>query len=224
MPIPIPVFTLKIQNYYFTMIENIYTVRHGSRLDFEDDNWKINAVRPDDPPLSEKGMKQAVKTAEFLKNRGIRHIFSSPFYRTLQTAGVIASALNLRINVEDGLSEWLNPLWFDDYPVILSQQEREKEFDMIEKDYNSVVYPVFPEREENVDVFIRIKQVLNKLIYSMLNTVLIVGHGATVSQIGRVLLDFPAFLDFGYCAVNHLKYENNKWNLKMGTSKHLVNV
>jgi len=45
--------------------------------------------------LSGNGINQIKKTADFLKNKGITHIYSSPLLRTRQTANIIKQDLDL---------------------------------------------------------------------------------------------------------------------------------
>lgn len=62
-------------------------------------NRLFTATRKDpgiaDPPLSEKGEKQAEELVQALVGEGIRHIIVSPYTRALQTAEPIARALNI---------------------------------------------------------------------------------------------------------------------------------
>ena len=87
----------------------LYVIRHGSRVDHEDRSWGKTAERPHDPPISEKGWRQARQTGRYLQDKGITAVFASPFIRTIQTATAICDALDLPIFVEGGLSDWLNP-------------------------------------------------------------------------------------------------------------------
>jgi probable phosphoglycerate mutase len=67
--------------------------RHGQ----DEDNVKgiLNGHR--DKPLTPLGLEQAVKLAEFIKQKGIifERVYSSPLRRTLETAQIIISTLDL---------------------------------------------------------------------------------------------------------------------------------
>ena len=106
------------------MVNEIIFLRHGIRLDVDDkDYYRHYLKRQDDIPLSYRGIIQAEETGEFLKQEKLHHIFSSPFFRTLQTAQAAAAKINLQINVERGFAEMLNPNWFAGFPELLSKEE-----------------------------------------------------------------------------------------------------
>ena len=56
-------------------------------------------------PLTETGIRQAEHAASELKKIKIDRIISSPVLRTRQTAGIIASALNLKVELDEGIRE-----------------------------------------------------------------------------------------------------------------------
>ncbi len=68
----------------------------------------INAVLENSNkyPLTEKGGKQIAKAALELKNAGITKIIASPFYRTQETAKMLAKALNVPIETNHELVEY----------------------------------------------------------------------------------------------------------------------
>jgi len=86
----------------------VWIVRHGDRLDFADPTWRHTATRPDDPSLAPTGIAQSQALGRQLRRERIAHLFSSPFLRTVETAHLVAAALDLRIKVEPGFSEWLS--------------------------------------------------------------------------------------------------------------------
>ncbi len=58
-----------------------------------------------DIPLNETGLAQARSAALLLRNRGIRHIISSPLSRARVTADFGAAQLGLPVHIDDGLRE-----------------------------------------------------------------------------------------------------------------------
>lgn len=66
----------------------VYVVRHAERADVTGKSM----IGPDDPPLSKAGEQRAQRLAEVLRSAGIRHIFTTEFQRTRQTAAPLASA------------------------------------------------------------------------------------------------------------------------------------
>ncbi|KAF8560396.1 phosphoglycerate mutase-like protein [Imleria badia] len=96
------------------MIETIYIVRHGFRANWLTTNWTSPTGLARDPPLAAYGEAQAVELASYLeslpKDKQPSAIFSSPYYRCLQTSKPVAERLSLPIHVEHGLSEWYSPV------------------------------------------------------------------------------------------------------------------
>ncbi|KAG5733097.1 hypothetical protein E4T56_gene14020, partial [Termitomyces sp. T112] len=96
------------------MLEKIYIARHGYRLNWLTSNWQSKTGLARDPPLAAFGETQAQELGEYFlslpKDERPTAIFSSPFYRCLQTAKPVSSALGLPIYVEHGLAEWYSPV------------------------------------------------------------------------------------------------------------------
>ncbi len=61
---------------------------------------------PADPPLSDIGMVQAEKVADWLKDMQIDRLYSSPMNRAFQTAQPLATMKNLDIEIRDGVAEY----------------------------------------------------------------------------------------------------------------------
>lgn len=53
-----------------------------------------------DPVLSEEGRRQAAALAEALHGKGVRRLIASPYTRALQTAAIIAAALELPVAID----------------------------------------------------------------------------------------------------------------------------
>lgn len=56
-------------------------------------------------PLTETGIRQVEHAASELKKINVDRIISSPVLRARQTAGIIASALNLKVELDEGIRE-----------------------------------------------------------------------------------------------------------------------
>ena len=85
----------------------IYLLRHGEP-DYEpvrERRWPGSMA--DLAPLSAHGIEQATEAAHQLATVGAVKLVSSPFTRTLQTAGIVACRVGLLIEVEFDLHEWL---------------------------------------------------------------------------------------------------------------------
>lgn len=76
-------------------------LRHGET------DWNARGLSQGnvDIPLNPTGLAQARSAAELLRNRGIRAIVSSPLSRALVTAEIVAEALSLPVDIDDGLRE-----------------------------------------------------------------------------------------------------------------------
>lgn len=98
---------------------SVYVCRHGERSDVADSDWWLTADRPQDPPLTALGHRQAYAAGQALTGAQLECIYSSPFRRCVQTACEIADALEasgagrLKIKIEPGLGEMLHHDWFD---------------------------------------------------------------------------------------------------------------
>ncbi len=85
----------------------LYLLRHGQS------EWNIlNKVQgQEDTLLTEKGIKQANKAAERLKNEGIDMVYSSDLKRAYNTAEIVGNKLNLEVNKLDAIREIHFGIW-----------------------------------------------------------------------------------------------------------------
>jgi broad specificity phosphatase PhoE len=76
-------------------------LRHGET------DWNIDSLAQGnvDIPLNQTGLAQARTSAGKLRNRGIRTIVSSPLSRARDTANIVAEALGLPVEFDEGLRE-----------------------------------------------------------------------------------------------------------------------
>ena len=81
---------------------SIFFLRHGQALN---NTEKILAGRTAGVPLTENGIKQAEKIAEFLKPLNISAIYSSPIERAKHTADIVAKHNSLDTIIDDRLIE-----------------------------------------------------------------------------------------------------------------------
>ncbi|KAL3451852.1 histidine phosphatase superfamily [Aspergillus insuetus] len=117
-------------------LDTIYLVRHGNR-----NNWTIDldnntyipefptpTGNPADPTLNASGIKQSYELAEYISGDGFEPkpslVYSSPFYRCVQTIQPVVEALNRKggdaemrhlgvsVRVENGLGEWFGGIPF----------------------------------------------------------------------------------------------------------------
>jgi broad specificity phosphatase PhoE len=161
------------------MTDTIWLTRHGNRQDFVDPDWAETAARPHDPGLSSDGKEQARKLAGRLREERIEHLFASPFLRAVQTAHFVAEALDLPINLETGLAEWMNVEWFSASPERLSTRQLAERFPRVDRSYEGGAEPSFPETRQ--ETLRRAGRTARRLADACDGPLLIVAHGITIS-------------------------------------------
>jgi len=202
------------------MTQTVWIARHGNRLDFVNPEWFNTAERPYDPPLSEDGVVQANQLGQRLVGEAIRHIFASPFLRTVQTANFVADALDLPIKLESGLSEWLNPAWMQTNPERLSMQELQELFPRIDPSYTSRVIAHYPETSEKV--LERTAETAKRLMTEFSEDILLVGHGASVVGVTQGLVGGTPEVNASLCCLVKLVRQEQKWVMELnGDTSHL---
>ena len=97
-----------------------YLVQHGEKQRL-----------PGDPGLTPRGRQQATETGQWLRGLEVCALYSSPLRRGQQTAGCIASAIGLAVQLDDRLRERLN--WdgsepFDAFLAVWARTTRERSF------------------------------------------------------------------------------------------------
>jgi Fructose-2,6-bisphosphatase len=202
------------------MLQTVWIARHGNRLDFVNPEWFNTAERPYDPPLSEDGMVQANQLGQRLVGEEIKHIFASPFLRTVQTASFIADALDLSIKLESGLSEWLNPAWMKTDPERLSLEELKERFPRIDASYTSRVIARYPESNEMV--LQRTGETAKCLTSEFSEDILLVGHGASVVGVTQWLVGGTLEVNASLCCLVKLVRQEQEWVMELnGDTSHL---
>lgn len=190
------------------MIEVIYIVRHAFRS-----NWAVDPQTgtytalmvktptgiPTDPPLTSKGVQQSKELAEHLCKiqPPIERIYSSPFYRCLQTLQPTTARLFAegkvkgKIRVDRGIGEFFGRANWE-HPSPPTLQILTAHFDNLDQEYVSVHMP--PAKGEMiVELHERVRRALDHIITTLDNdpeqpkTVILCTHAATMIAAGRVL-------------------------------------
>jgi broad specificity phosphatase PhoE len=156
----------------------VWIVRHGDRRDFAEPAWRLRAARPDDPPLAATGIGQARALGEGLHGAGIAHLFCSPFLRAVQTAHHIAMALDLPVNIEPGLSEWLSLAWFPKPPQLLTTDELAQRFPSIDHAYRARGFADYGESGD--EALARSGRTAQALVRDFYGDLLLVSHGVSL--------------------------------------------
>ena len=84
----------------------IYFIRHAQ----SDHLSRDDATRP----LTDVGLADTVKITEALRDKGIKHIISSPHMRALQTISDLAKNLNIQVDVDKDFRERVVGTWIPD--------------------------------------------------------------------------------------------------------------
>lgn len=90
------------KRWCYICMNTIYLVRHGENISNLTREFSCKHV---DHPLTPRGVLQAEQTAEFFKDRGIDEVYASPMKRTRETAGIIAQASGLTVNLTEHFRE-----------------------------------------------------------------------------------------------------------------------
>jgi 2,3-bisphosphoglycerate-dependent phosphoglycerate mutase len=83
----------------------IVFIRHG------EPEWVRDGFNVDNPPLTERGHRQAARMAEALSGEHFDEVFCSPLVRTRQTAAPLFAALGRDEQIAPWLEEIRNPIW-----------------------------------------------------------------------------------------------------------------
>ncbi|KXN89984.1 Transcription factor tau 55 kDa subunit [Leucoagaricus sp. SymC.cos] len=172
---------------------------------------------PRDPPLAAYGEAQAKELASYFlslpEDERPTAIFSSPYYRCLQTSQPTAQALNTPLYVEHGLSEWYSPIVPGTglHPRPGSAASLQTFFPEIDPSWISVWYPTqkgedVSEVHDRTDGFLSvfIPQV-EKIFEGKHKRVLLVSHAAPAITLVRSLVvnrELP--LRVGCCSLSEL--------------------
>jgi probable phosphoglycerate mutase len=83
----------------------IVLIRHG------EPEWVRDGLNVDDPPLTERGRRQAERVAEALAGEHFDEVLVSPLVRARETAQPLLEALGRPEVIEPWLEEIRNPIW-----------------------------------------------------------------------------------------------------------------
>lgn len=152
------------------------------------------------------GLDQAQQLSDFLTHQQppIARIYSSPWYRCIQTVEPLASALDIEIIPEPGLGEWYGMNRSDD-PRPASPSELRRFYPHIDLDHETICTPE-SSGESIEQLYARSVFVLSNLIRDLDNdpaqpeSVLLCTHAASLVALSRVLAgsipEDPATVDF----------------------------
>ncbi|KEP50780.1 histidine phosphatase family (branch 1) protein [Rhizoctonia solani 123E] len=200
------------------MVRNILIARHGFRLSWTTNTWTSPTGTEKDPPLAAYGVV-TVDLAKFIKilpeEQRPTLLFSSPYYRCLQTSVPSSEILGIPIYVDHGLSEWYSPVVPGTglHPRPHSAETLKQYFPLIDPSWESIYYP--DRRGETVrGVHDRCAEFLGALVTRIENhptlnkhkNILLVSHAATCAALVRYLVnDRELPIRVGTCTLSILK-------------------
>lgn len=154
-----------------------YFVRHG-KTDYSEHNQKIyQGYGVNLASLAEKGKKQIKQTAKDERLQDADLIISSPYTRALQSAAILSRKLNVKLEVETDLHEWLankNYMYEEDSKAELACAE----YFSLNGDYPPGQDRNWESRQLMAE---RVCKVLEK--YSQYDKVIVVGHSMMIQAV-----------------------------------------
>lgn len=181
-------------------------VRHGTTICNE--GGALSGLT--DSILSEKGKLQASKLADYLKDKNIDKIYTTPFSRTKETVDRLSRVKNIQIEERCQLNE----INFGDFEGLPFESIEEKYPEEVKKMINEGFKYKYPNGESLEDTFMRVKTELKKIMSDNENsTVLICSHGGTIRNIISYLLcdDYKYHWNFRVDngSITEIEVENN---------------
>lgn len=158
------------KNKYFV----ITLLRHGESVGNAESRWQGQA----EFPLTERGRTQARALAERWKKERAHfdYVIASPLSRTKETAEIIASSLNLKIEFDE--------LWLErdngQFSGLTSQEVKEN---FEQPDFSNPYTSVGVSGEGDWELFLRAGQALHNLLKREPAKYLIVSHGGLLNQV-----------------------------------------
>lgn len=140
------------------MEKKIYIVRHCKATG-----------QSSESQLTEEGFIQANRLMDFLNNKEIDRIISSPFIRAVQTIEPFAKRKKIKIEMDNRLTERvLSSIYFSDW------------MDKLEATFNDMDLK-YEDGESSNEAMNRIVEVVNDVVASHSKNTIIVAHGGVIS-------------------------------------------
>ena len=161
------------------MNHNITLLRHGLSVANRDGILQGQL----DSPLTEEGRQQAHALVMYWHTIGINfdHIITSPLRRALETAEIIASTLDMAIEVDDrwmerdmGAAEGAT---IEDVRAWYADRERPTSYE-----------PIFESGESEIELFLRATDALQSILKKSPGSFLVISHGAILNAVFRAIL------------------------------------
>ena len=203
----------------------ITLLRHGESVGNAESRWQGQA----DFPLTDKGREQAraLVTRWMREKLQFDHVISSPLSRARETAEIIASELNLKVEHD--------PLWLErdngEFSGLTAQEVRQN---FVHPEFHSPYDPVGSDGEGDWELFLRAGQALHSLLKRDPARYLIVSHGGLLNQFMHAVVGVAPQANnsgtrfrFGNTAFAQLVYYPNqhRWAIdKLNDHAHWLNT
>ncbi|CAO3689878.1 unnamed protein product [Rhizopus stolonifer] len=208
------------------VVKEIWVTRHGFREDWVNDNPSLPTHRKNDPTLSQLGRQQAQELKDYLKDKSIDRIYSSPFYRVLETVYPLVEECNIPLFTDNSMAEWYG-LAHGTYLPPAPNSELKQLFPKLDNSHSSSI-PIPTNAETEDDCHVRVKEGLDKLVAFLneqdIKTILLAGHAASVICAVRALSNQASYpVRSGTCSLARLiRNEDLSWTIvENGNCEHL---
>lgn len=158
--------------YHFTLL------RHGESVGNAQSRWQGQS----DYPLTERGRAQAHALAERWKAEAVKFdlVIASPLVRAKETAEIIASALNVKVE--------LDPIWLErdigEMEGLTADEVRQKPQPSYVTPYN----PIGGNGEGDWELYLRAGKALHGLLRRPAGSYLVVSHGGMLNQLMHAIV------------------------------------
>jgi len=167
------------------LVYSFVFLRHGESVGNAESRWQGQS----NYPLTERGRAQARALAERWISEGIKFdlIVSSPLVRAKETAEIIASALNVKVEA--------NPIWMEraigEMEGLTAEEVRQKPRPPYVTPYDSIG----GDGEGDWALFLRAGQALHDLLHKPAGSYLIVSHGGLLNQLMHAVAGIAPHVD-----------------------------
>ncbi|KAI8891261.1 phosphoglycerate mutase-like protein [Backusella circina FSU 941] len=207
------------------VVKEIWVTRHGFREDWINPNTTSPTGLGYDSPLSKSGRKQTRELCNYLMDKDIQVVYSSPFYRVLETVTPLVMENHIPHYLENALAEWYGK--DVDYRKPAPSDVLKHLFPHLDLSHDTIDLPTG--RESVVCCHERAERGMHKLITQLdeenkYERILLVGHAASVICVIRALLRESSFpVRVGTASLSRLvRKEDGTWELKENGDCHYL--
>lgn len=190
-------------------MKKIYLFRHGET----DWNREGRIQCSMDIELNATGLQQAKQNAEFLKDKGIQHIYSSPLKRAYKTGKILADLIDVDIEIYDDLREMNGGRYEGMLKSDYKKDFGEDNYEIFHHSRDGGMDLSLPEGETKREIRNRIVNAVDKIAkMTPYGTIGIASHGFVLKEFLRGL-DFEDDLLLDNCETIEAEFDGK--NLKV---------